>query len=217
MAAVRILGIDPGTLVVGFGCLEVREGEALALGGVPPLALRADNAVRAGRRAEVAVIEVGAFRLGSDRTPLGQRLLALAEQLGAVLLRLQPAEVALEEAFFGKSVQSALRIGEARGVVLAEATRRGLQVHQFAPARVKRCITGQGSAQKETVAAMVRRLLGPTPALAAALPADATDALAVALTRAEQRRSPLLQAEVAEGRGARRGRRRGWPVPPGLD
>jgi crossover junction endodeoxyribonuclease RuvC len=116
------------------------------------------------------------------------RLSALARSLGEILDRLEPQELALEEAFFGKSVQSALRIGEARGVVLAEASRRQVAVHQFAPARIKRCLTGHGAASKEAVAQMTARLLAldrpPQPM-------DATDALAVALCRVEARRHHL--------------------------
>jgi crossover junction endodeoxyribonuclease RuvC len=163
-----------------------------------PLALRADNTMSSPGLATVRVLDAGAIRLGSERAPLEHRLLALSELLVRLLAQLTPGELALEEAFFGKSVQSALRIGEARGVVLAESARQGLPVHQFAPARIKRCITGQGNAQKETVAAMVRQLLAGNAL--ADLPPDATDALAVALCRAEQRRSPLLQVGRSTGR-----------------
>lgn len=209
MAVVRILGVDPGTVVVGFGCLEVHDDEAPAGAALPPLALRGANTVRAGGRGRVRVVEVGALRLGPRGRPLPERLGELARHLRGLVARLLPDEIALEEAFQGKSVQSGLRIGEARGVVLAESAQCRLPVHQFAPARIKRCITGQGTARKETVAAMLRHLLGS--GLDGRLPADATDALAVAMTRAEERRAPLVQA------GARRGRwqKRRWPVPPG--
>jgi crossover junction endodeoxyribonuclease RuvC len=90
-------------------------------------------------------------------------------------------------------VQAALRIGEARGVVLAESARAGADVHQYAPARVKRCVTGRGAAAKPSVAAMLAQLLPQGAAtLPRSLPADATDAVAVAWTRLEERRSPLL-------------------------
>ena len=138
----------------------------------------------------------GVLRLGGRDDVIGARLHALAVQFRALARDLQPTEVALEEAFHGKSVQAALRIGEARGVVLAEATGLGLDVHQFAPARVKRCVTGNGAADKSTVAAMVRQFVRPAEAaLADGLPADATDAIAVAWTRYEVRRSPLLALE----------------------
>jgi len=136
----------------------------------------------------VNLVELGVLRLGGRGVPIEHRLSALARSLGEILDRLQPQELALEEAFYGKSVQSALRIGEARGVVLAEASRRQVAVHQFAPARIKRCITGHGAASKESVAHMTGQLLalGSTPQ-----PLDASDALAVALCRVEDRRNRL--------------------------
>ena len=198
MAVVRILGIDPGTRVVGFGCLEiVVDGADRPRAGVP-LALRGGNVVRAGASSDVRLLEAGVFRLGDRSAVLAARLLSLADQFRALLERLRPNEIALEEAFTGKSAQSALRIGEARGVVLAESARGGLAVHQFAPARIKRCVTGNGAASKETVAAMVGHLVlaARGSATTKGLPADATDAVAVAFTRVEQQRSPLAQVEV---------------------
>jgi len=202
MAVVRILGIDPGTQVVGFGCLEFEVApEARAASGTP-LALRGGNVVRIGGGVstnELRLLEAGVFRLGGRDTSIANRLLSLAEQFRDLLARLRPDEVALEEAFAGKSPQAALRIGEARGVVLAESARGGLLVHQFAPARVKRCVTGNGAASKEAVAAMVGNLVAAARvAPQAALPKDATDAVAVAFTRVEQRRSPLAMAAAID-------------------
>lgn len=190
MAVVRILGIDPGTMVVGYGCLELATAEAVRAGAVP-LALAASNVVRSSGQGQLQVVAAGALRLGGRGDAIAERLQRLLCGFMQLLDELRPDEIALEEAFHGKSVQSALRIGEARGVVLAESGRRRLPVHQFPPARVKRCVTGQGAAAKEIVAEMLRRQL-PGFAGAAELPADATDALAIAMTRAEARRSPLL-------------------------
>jgi crossover junction endodeoxyribonuclease RuvC len=194
VAVVRILGIDPGTLVVGFGCLELVVDGPRRSHGERPLALRASNTVHVGGGGgDVELVAMGVLRLGARDAQLPIRLLSLAEQFRRLVDQLQPTEVAIEQAFYGKSVQAALRIGEARGVVLAEAARAGLAVHQFAPARVKRCVTGSGAATKEAVAAMVGQLVRLGPGMARDLPADATDAVAVALTWVEQRRSPLLQ------------------------
>jgi crossover junction endodeoxyribonuclease RuvC len=200
VAVVRILGIDPGTRVVGFGCLEVVVDGPVRPDVAVPMALRGSNVVRAtaGNAGGARLVDAGVLRLGDRNVALADRLHALAEQFRALLVRLEPAELALEEAFYGKSVQAALRIGEARGVVLAEAARGRVDVHQFAPARVKRCVTGNGAAGKESVAAMVRQFLPPVGALTAALPLDATDAVAVAWTRLEQRRSPLLQQSLPQ-------------------
>lgn len=190
---VRILGIDPGTHVVGYGCLEIAIGARRA-SGVVPLAMRASNAVRAaGNESDVRLVAVGVLRLGGRAVALPDRLRALASQFRSLLAAHSPTELALEQAFYGKSVQAALRIGEARGVLLAEAAAAQLAVHQFAPARVKRCVTGHGAAGKEAVAAMVRLFVaGAGDARVAGLPSDATDAVAVAWTRLEERRSPLL-------------------------
>ena len=189
MAVVRILGVDPGTAVVGFGCLELREGRAAGPASSVPLAHRVANAVRgpaAGQKVEL--VEAGVLRLGRRGLRIEHRLLALARSLAELLDRLEPQELALEEAFYGKSVQSALRIGEARGVVMAEACRHQVEVHQFAPARIKRCVTGHGAATKEAVARMTGRLLDlDRPPL----PLDASDALAAALCRVEERRHRL--------------------------
>jgi crossover junction endodeoxyribonuclease RuvC len=193
VAVVRILGIDPGTQVVGYGVLEVAIGGTPCNHGAVPLALRASNVVHAGGGAsDVRLVAVGVLRLGNRAVELPARLLALAMQFRSLLAAQAPTELALEQAFQGKSVQAALRIGEARGVVLAEAAAAGVTVHQFAPARVKRCVTGNGAAAKEAVASMVQQLVRRAgQPVVAGLPADATDAIAVAWTRLEERRSPL--------------------------
>jgi crossover junction endodeoxyribonuclease RuvC len=198
VAVVRILGIDPGTQVVGYGCLE------LAAGGLPgssgaastPLAMRGSNVVRASAaRGGAKLVATGVFRLGKRGDALTSRLLSLSEQFAALVSELRPTEVAVEEAFFGKSVQAALRIGEARGVVLAESARAGLAVHQYAPARIKRCVAGHGSARKDTVARMLSQMIAELSGAAGrSLPEDATDAVAVAWTRLEELRSPLAAA-----------------------
>ncbi|MFO1053181.1 MAG: crossover junction endodeoxyribonuclease RuvC [Planctomycetota bacterium] len=191
MAAVRILGIDPGTIVAGFACLEVQAREpsrAVRAAGSELLAARASNLVRrSAPSGDARLIEAGVLRLGKGR-PIEQRLADLARGIEELIARLSPSELALEEAFHGKSPQAALRIGEARGVVLAMAHRHGLSVHQFPPATIKRRVTGSGRAEKEVVAEMALRALGAGPIDG---PADAGDAVAVALCRAEERHSPL--------------------------
>ncbi|MDA0372676.1 MAG: crossover junction endodeoxyribonuclease RuvC [Planctomycetota bacterium] len=187
MGALRILGIDPGTLVVGFACVEVEEARARrAPSAEAPMALRASNLVRAGGgEGRVRLVEAGAVRLGRSAS-VGDRLSRLVTELESWIERFAPHEVALEEAFCGKSVQSALRIGEARGVVLATAHRSGLVVHQYPPARIKRRVAGHGAASKEAVSRMAVQALGVAGIDG---PADATDAVAVALCRVEERRA----------------------------
>ena len=179
----RILGIDPGTITVGYGCLEIEERAARAgpIGGA-----RIANLVRGPGQQKVRVVEAGALSLGRGSADIADRLLRLADGIVELVKRLAPAELALEEAFFGRSVQSALRIGEARGVVMAEARRLGVAVYQFSPARVKRSLTGHGAAGKSAVAAMAQTILGLAEI---PKPQDITDALAVALCRYESRRT----------------------------
>jgi len=201
VAVVRILGIDPGTQVVGFGCLELLVDTAIGSVRELPMAMRGANVVRVGGGGGggARLISAGVLRLGGRGAELPQRLLSLADQFRGLLQRFEPTELAIEEAFYGKSAQAALRIGEARGVVLAEAARAGAAVFQFPPARIKRCVTGNGAAGKESVAAMVRQLVQDGRGqLALDLPLDATDAVAVAWTRLEQKRSPLAQW-IADG------------------
>ncbi len=196
MAAVRILGIDPGTVVVGYACLEVRDRARAstppngALGVERPLAQRASNLLPKANRGDgpARLVDAGALRLGRN-PPVGARLARLVVELEALIARHAPDEIALEEAFCGRSMQAALRIGEARGVVLATAYRAGLVVHEFTPARIKRSVAGHGGASKESVARMASRALGLG---AIDGPPDVGDAVAVALCRVEHRRSALV-------------------------
>jgi crossover junction endodeoxyribonuclease RuvC len=147
-----VLGIDPGTRALGYGAVVVApEGPRLVVCGV----------VRAPAKDTVAC------RLGR-----------IADELDALLQRLRPRVIALESAFAARNVQSAFRIGEARGVVLSTAARRAVDVAEYAPAVAKKAMIGNGNASKEQVAAMVATVLG----LSVDLPDDASDALALALT-----------------------------------
>lgn len=172
-AATRVLGVDPGTGVVGW-------------------------AVVARCGAGYARVASGVWRLGRATRPLPERLRDLHERLGAAILAHAPERLALESAFFGRNASSALRLGEARGVVMMTAAQHGLVVEQLPPASVKRRVAGAGAASKEQLQKMVRmHLAEPTVAFAAE---DESDALAVALCA-------LLQgASAAPVRAARRAR-----------
>jgi crossover junction endodeoxyribonuclease RuvC len=149
---VRVLGIDPGTRVVGWGVVD-RQG----------------NALRA--------VAWGALRApASGEVPARLRL--LHEGLRALIAEHRPDRVAVEEAFFGKGARAALALGEGRGAALLAAALADVPVSQFPPATVKKAVTGRGAAAKEQVGAMVRVLLG-LPSIPE--PADAADALAVAI------------------------------------
>jgi crossover junction endodeoxyribonuclease RuvC len=160
-----VLGIDPGTRVLGYGALVVApEGPRLVACGV----------LRTSARAAVA-------------TRLGE----LQASLELLLRRLRPGVVAVESAFSAKNAQAALRIGEARGIVLAAAARAGIEVSELAPAAAKKAVLGNGGASKEQVARMVETLLATGPLDVAR---DATDALALAFACVKRR---SLQALVS--------------------
>jgi crossover junction endodeoxyribonuclease RuvC len=148
-----VLGIDPGTQVVGYGAVVLRpERPTLLAAGV----LRATRSKGPPER-------------------LGEILAMLEDLMG----RLKPDIVVVERVFSDKNVQSAIRIGEGRGLALATAARRGALVVEIAPAAAKRALVGNGRADKEQVARMVATELhlDEPPR-----PHDATDALALALT-----------------------------------
>ncbi|MCB0769004.1 MAG: crossover junction endodeoxyribonuclease RuvC [Flavobacteriales bacterium] len=147
-----ILGIDPGTTVMGFGVLAA-EGSRIRL------------------------LEAGAIRFprGDDHT---LKLRAIFRGTMAIIDRHLPDELAIEAQFFGKNVQSMLKLGRAQGVAIAAALQRDLSVVEYAPKRIKQSVTGNGNAAKEQVAAMLLSILRLSE-----LPAstDATDAVAVAV------------------------------------
>jgi len=151
-AGPKILGIDPGTRVVGWGVIE--------------LTPRGPRFVAAG------VVRAGSGELGG-------RLGLIRRELDRLIALHAPSVVAVEEAFAKKNLQSALRIGEARGVVLSCAAAAGVAVHQYTPATAKKALVGNGAAHKSQVAAMVARRLGLAEA---PQPHDASDAVALALT-----------------------------------
>lgn len=147
-----IIGIDPGTTVMGFGVICVRGDQ-------------------------VQLLEAGAERLAElgDHTT---RLQTIFHRVAELIRQHGVQELAIEAQFFGKNVQSMLKLGRAQGVAIAAALQAGLPVVEYAPMRVKQSVTGHGAASKEQVAAMLLHILG-VPELPAS--ADATDALAVAV------------------------------------
>ena len=152
----RVLGIDPGTSVTGYGVVETGNG-------APGL----------GR-----LVECGVIRF-ARRRPLPDRLAELHDGITDLIKRHQPAALALENAFYHKNVRTTLVLGHARGVVLLAAAQARLDIAEYAPATVKKTVVGAGGAGKGQVAAMVARLLRLKQA---PHPADAADGVAVALT-----------------------------------
>ena len=151
----RILGIDPGTLRLGYGVID----------RFAPARMR---------YVECGVISAPA------RQVRAQRLATIGRGLRELMEELKPDAVAMEEAFFGKNVQSTLALGEARGVALFVTAECGLPIAGYAPARVKSTVVGHGRASKEQVQFLVRALLSMRRAPAV----DAADALAIAICHA---------------------------------
>jgi len=163
-----ILGIDPGTRVLGFG------------------------AIRGTLRAP-ALVGAGVVRV-NERRPVHERLARMANEIAALLEELRPHTVVVERAFAGRNLQSALRLGECRGIVLAAASRSGAAVEELSPAQAKRAIAGHGAATKERVADLVALRLGLARNGA---PLDATDALALALAWQQGVATPLVARRTA--------------------
>jgi crossover junction endodeoxyribonuclease RuvC len=152
-----ILGLDPGTLVFGYGVLK-QEGRNLV-------------AVQMG------VVKLDKFRSHEIR------LAKIYEKVSQLIEEFTPDEVAIESPFFGKNVQTALKLGRAQGVSMAAAIARQIPIVEYSPKTVKQSVTGNGNASKEQVAAMVIRLLNISQENYLL---DATDALAIALTHSNQ-------------------------------
>lgn len=158
----RFLGVDPGTNVLGYGVIEI-EGQQLK------------------------VIEIGVVSMGHlEDQP--HKLKKIFERLQEVIQIHKPTEMAIEAPFFGKNVQSMLKLGRAQGVAIAAAMTKGLEVTEYSPKKIKQSVTGKGSSSKEQVAAMLETILH-TKLDEHTL--DATDALAAAVCHHFQSSSPL--------------------------
>jgi crossover junction endodeoxyribonuclease RuvC len=146
-----VLGIDPGLSLTGYGIVE------------------------AGR--PLRAVAAGVVRTNPE-APISDRLAELFDDLSAVIAEFRPEEAAIEEVFVNRNLHTAMSVGRASGVAILAAARAGLRVTEYTPSAVKLAVTGYGDAAKEQVQTMVARRLGlPT----APSPADAADALAVAL------------------------------------
>lgn len=150
--AVRILGIDPGTRVVGYGVIDQRPG------GRPEY------------------VECGVIRL-DERETMPRRLHELSRATAEIIAEFTPAIMSIEAAFHGVNASSALKLGQARGALMVVAIQHGLEVAEYPPAHVKRAVVGHGRATKEDVQARIQLLCR----LARPPTSDAADALAIAL------------------------------------
>ena len=167
----RLLGLDPGLNRTGWGVIET-EGNRLRFVAAGTIVTRPADA-------------------------LSLRLDALFDALVDLIAAHAPVEAAVEETFVNRNAQSALKLGQARGIALLAPARAGLAVFEYAPNLVKKTVVGTGHAEKEQVQMMVKTLL---PASSTQGSADAADALAVAICHAHHRET---MARIAVAAGAR--------------
>jgi len=159
---VRVLGIDPGLALTGYGLVE---------GNGHPI-----------------LVEMGSV-VTPPSLPLPERLKALYQDLSALLDRLRPDAVAMEELFFGKNIRTAIAVGQARGVAILAVAQAGIPLHEYTPLQVKEALTGYGRADKQQIQRMVCLLLGlPSPPQ----PDDVADAVAVAICHLQRRKLAAL-------------------------
>ena len=153
MADKVILGIDPGTNIMGYGVLRIVGGKA--------------------QMETMGIIDLRKF--GDGYLKLGH----IFERVTGIIDSFLPDEMAIEAPFFGKNVQSMLKLGRAQGVAIAAAIHHGVPIHEYAPMKIKMALTGTGGASKEQVAGMLQRLLKIEKEEMGRF-MDATDALAAA-------------------------------------
>ena len=153
MSTRRILGIDPGSRVTGYGIVDV-----------------------SGR--DVRYVDSGCIRLAHEDMPV--RLMMIHQDITQLITQYRPQEFAIEAIFVHKNPDSALKLGQARGVALCAAVLGGLPVSEYAAKSIKQAVVGKGGAAKAQVQHMVQMLLGRS----GRIQSDAADALAVAMTHA---------------------------------
>lgn len=165
-----VLGIDPGSTATGYAAVTRRSGR-------------------------YHLVEAGVIRT-RVKEPIPMRLLTIHTQLRVVLERVQPEEVAIESIFRHRSSESALRLGQARGVALLAVAQQGMDATPYNPMVVKKSVGGHGGAKKADMIRVVSRLLG----LAKPLPSDAADAAAIAITHIVNAGFQNRLAQISKGR-----------------
>ena len=162
----RILGIDPGIAIVGFGLIESDRG-----------AMR--------------MLQYGAVTTEAG-LPLATRLVQIEDDMRALIQQLRPDEIAIEELFFSKNITTGIAVAHGRGVVLCTAERLGVPIFEYTPKQVKQAVVGYGLAEKRQVMDMTKRLL---KLKAVPKPDDAADALAIAICHARSATSLLRRKD----------------------
>ena len=169
-----VLGIDPGSETTGWGVVE---GDA--------------------RRCKL--VDFGTVK-ASPRASFASRLLKISDGVEAVIRRFNPDACAVELAFYAVNVQTAIKLGQVRGVILVAAERAGVEIGEYAPRLVKQTVVGYGGAEKQQVQEMVRVLLSMKEV---PQPHDAADALAIAITHLHHTRQAARSAQATKPPPAR--------------
>jgi crossover junction endodeoxyribonuclease RuvC len=163
--ATVILGIDPGTIIMGYGLIKVQQNK-------------------------IALLEMGVLKPGNTKDSY-KKLQLIYNTVSGLIIKYKPDSFAIEAPFFGKNVQSMLKLGRAQGVAIAAAMRHNLDVTEYSPKKVKQSVTGNGNADKEQVMKMLQRILSFTEN---PKHFDATDALAVAVCHHFQHKTSVPAA-----------------------
>ena len=162
----RILGIDPGIAIVGFGLIESNRGS-------------------------VRMLQYGAVTTEAG-LPLATRLVQIENDMTALIAQLKPDEIAVEELFFSKNITTGIAVAHGRGVILCTAERLGVPIFEYTPMQVKQAVAGYGLADKKQVMDMTKRLL---KLKAVPKPDDAADALTIAICHARSATSLLRRKD----------------------
>ena len=162
----RILGIDPGVAIVGFGVIESDRGTQ-------------------------QMVQYGAITTAAG-LPLATRLAQIAADMEQLIVQFKPDEIAVEELFFSKNITTGIAVAHARGVILCTAERLQIPIYEYTPMQVKQAVVGYGLAEKQQVMDMTRRLL---KLKAVPKPDDAADALAIAICHARSATSLLRRGD----------------------
>ena len=154
----RILGIDPGTAITGFGVIDC-EGPKFRF------------------------VDAGVIRTAKEQ-PMPERLSTIYDELHELITEFKPDVVSIELLYFARNVTTAMTVGQARGVITLCAAQAGMPIYEYTPMQVKQAVTGYGKADKKQIQEMVKKLLNLS---AVPQPDDAADGLAIAITHAGQR------------------------------
>lgn len=162
----RILGIDPGVAIVGFGIIESDRGQQ-------------------------RMLQYGAITTPAGQ-PLATRLVQIQKDMEELIDTFQPDEISIEELFFSKNITTGIAVAHARGVILCAAEKKKVPIYEYTPMQIKQAVVGYGLAEKKQVMDMTRRLL---KLKAVPKPDDAADALAIALCHARSATSLLRRKD----------------------